>query len=281
MDKFDAYIEELLNRSFLSKQKKKELTEEIKDHLTLSKAELLSEGLTEEEAEQQAMERFGETAKLSRSFQRVFTPLRFGREIMSRHKIAKEAFKWAVSVAGAFLVAISVRSYAFAAAEVEQCSMQNTLYEGQRLIESKLDYFFGTPQRGDIVIIDQSADQKNALKTFLSNTDEFFRKFNQKDDEKVRLVKRVIGLPGDLLDIKDGKVFINGKEIEEPYIKGTTIKKGFGIPVAIPEHKYFVMGDNREHSFDSREFGLIDISQIEGKAVIRVWPVNKIGSLDK
>lgn len=93
------------------------------------------------------------------------------------------------------------------------------------------------------------------------------------------LVKKEIGLPGDIINIKDGKVYINGQIYNEPYIMGKTLPNDLTYPVTLKNNEYFVMGDNREVSLDSRIFGPVDIDRIEAKAVLRVWPLNKLGNL--
>ena len=95
----------------------------------------------------------------------------------------------------------------------------------------------------------------------------------------IRMVKRVIGIPGDDVDIYEGKVYVNGKELDEKYTKGVTFLRDQPMPVRLKENEYFVLGDNREVSKDSRTFGTIDRSQIEGKAVYRFWPLSGFGPL--
>jgi len=94
-----------------------------------------------------------------------------------------------------------------------------------------------------------------------------------------RLVKRVIGLPGETLQIRNGSVFIDGKELEEPYVKNFTYPNSLDGAYQIPEDQYFMMGDNRIWSSDSRDFGPIPITSIEGKASSIVWPPTKWTSL--
>jgi signal peptidase I len=166
----------------------------------------------------------------------------------------RELREWTVSLAAATVVALLIQNYAFAQTEVKNVSMQSTLTEGQRLIEDKISYRFEKPDRGDIVIINGPENDK-------------------------RLIKRVIGLPGDILDMKDGDVYINGNRLEEPYVKGRTFPNGLSLPYTVPDGKVFVMGDNREHSLDSRELGPIDLASIEGRAVFRLWPLDKFGGL--
>lgn len=157
--------------------------------------------------------------------------------------------------------------------------MQNTLYEGQHLIENKIDYHFSTPKRGDIIIINRVA-AKGILNTFISNTKGVIDNILKKEDsDQSRLIKRVIGIPDDNIDIRDGKVYINDVYYDEPYVKGMTYTNGMKFPIKLYENQYFAMGDNRERSMDCRVLGPININQIEGKAIFRLWPLNKFGGL--
>ena len=108
----------------------------------------------------------------------------------------------------------------------------------------------------------------------------YYVKFQKRDREN-RLIKRVIAVPGDKVDIDKGYLYINDSLVEEAYIKGMTFKDELSMPVTVPEGKVFVMGDNRESSVDSRRFGLVDYKSIEGKVVFRMWPLKKIGLISK
>jgi signal peptidase I len=96
---------------------------------------------------------------------------------------------------------------------------------------------------------------------------------------EVDYIKRVIGLPGDEIDIINGSLYVNGIEQKETYVKGSTTKQNFDLPSNVPENKVFVMGDNRENSKDSREFGFVDVDKIKGKAVFRIRPLKEFGSI--
>lgn len=174
---------------------------------------------------------------------------------LDRYQIRKEIREWAVSIAVAVIVALIFQKYAFAQTEVRMNSMQDTLLQGQRLIENKFSYWFSEPKKGDIVIINGPESDR-------------------------RLVKRIIGLSGDLIDIRNGSVFLNGQKVQESFVKGSTLNNGMQVPYRVPEHKVFVLGDNREFSMDSRTLGPIDVSSIEGKVVFRIWPLSHFGTVD-
>lgn len=163
----------------------------------------------------------------------------------------KEAREWLVTILVAVVVSLLFQNYVFAQVKVEQHSMEESIHEGERLIENKFIYRFTKPKRGDIVIIEPEGYDK-------------------------RLIKRVIGLPGETVELKDGRVYIDGVPLEEPYAKGETHPRGDIYPFVVPEDSVFVLGDNREVSLDSRNLGAIPYSDIEGKAVLRIWPLDKL-----
>ena len=127
---------------------------------------------------------------------------------------------------------------------IESVSMQPNLWEGEYVIVDKVSYVFGSPQRGDIIV---------------------FEKIGQPD-----LIKRVIGLPGDTVEVRPGQVLINGTPLVEPYIANPP-NYAFG-PVQVEPGRYFVLGDNRVNSSDSHMWGTIPRDTIVGKAWIIYWP---------
>lgn len=169
--------------------------------------------------------------------------------------IKREVVSWIKLIVSAFIIAFVLKTYVFQIALVNQISMEPTLVEGQILIIDKISYLFGNPKRGEIVIL----------------RDELERKF---------LIKRAIGLPGENVEIKNERVFINGEELKPDYTDAPT-EAGSFVASDIPADKYFVLGDNRLHSRDSRSetVGLVDRKHIVGRAVFRIWPLNKIGIL--
>ena len=141
---------------------------------------------------------------------------------------------------------------------VKQSSMEPNFYENDYLFVSKQSYTFSEPKRGDVVVVHSSLLRENG-------------------DEKL-LIKRIIGLPGDKIDISDGKVYINGEELVEDYTKeGYTTGDVDGL--VVPKDEVFCMGDNRRVSIDSRapEVGCIDMDAVVGKVFLRLYPFNKIG----
>lgn len=198
----------------------------------------------------------------------------------TRKMIIREVAEWIITFASAFVIVMLLNTKVFATTQVRQSSMQDTLFEGQHLIVEKLSYDFGDPKRGDIIVFIEDkmpSDYLEEIKIFLTDVSEVFKPVEEKSN--IRLVKRVIGLPGDEVDIKDGNVYVNGAKLDEPYTKGVTYTREIQFPVKVPEGKYLVLGDNREVSKDSRSFGTIDRRQVEGKALFRFWPLDKFGGV--
>lgn len=139
---------------------------------------------------------------------------------------------------------------------VDGSSMFPTLHDGERLVISRIDYFWHSPERGDVIVL-------NSVNP------------NEPD---VMLIKRVIGLPGDIVELRAQQLYINGVLLSEPYInEPCTPNRCQDRSWALAADEYFVMGDNRNHSNDSRSFGVIPIGHIVGHAVIRYWPLDQIG----
>ncbi|MFQ3565716.1 MAG: signal peptidase I [Aggregatilineales bacterium] len=143
---------------------------------------------------------------------------------------------------------------------IEGPSMQPSFHAGQFLIVSRLHYLFGAPQRGDIVVFDPPGD-------------------DGRTDEPL-LIKRLIGLPGERVEVRDGRVYINGELLTESYINSTSVAqscRGQYCDVVLRDNEYFLMGDNRNNSRDSRAFGPVERSRIVGEAIIRYWPLPDLG----
>jgi len=199
-----------------------------------------------------------------------------------KKKIIKEVRSWFFSILGAFFIVTLLNSKVFAKVQVQQSSMENTLFTNQQLIVDKLSYNFSEPQRGDIIIFLENEEKGTIVDDAFRNIDNIVSLFdtdNKVSESHSRLVKRVIGVQGDEIDIKDGYVYLNGNKLKEPYVKGETLNGDFKLPIKVRQNKLFVLGDNRPVSKDSRKFGLIDIKQVEGKAIYRVYPFDKVGSL--
>lgn len=278
MDEFRDYISLVLEGVHISKRQRIELEEELYEHLTLLKKQFIADGYTDEQSAKLALENFGDTKNINMEFKKVHTFYSKVKYSFFSNDVFKESIRWTATVAGALIISLSLRSYVFASAQVRQHSMEDTLYEGQRVVENKLKYYYSTPERGDIVIINNKIEVDNTNK-LVSQGKELIEGFY--NDNSDRLIKRVIGVPGDTIEIREGKVYLNGKVYEEPYAKGYTYPKTMFFPIVIPKGEYCVMGDNRENSMDSRDIGLIPKYKIEGIAEVRIWPLDKVGNINK
>ncbi|MFO7919012.1 MAG: signal peptidase I [Anaerolineae bacterium] len=157
------------------------------------------------------------------------------------------------SVLPALIIVLVVNVFLAQATRVEGQSMEPNLHDNQRLIIEKVTYRFRAPERGDIVVLRPP----------------------QKSSEP--LIKRVVGLPGERLEIHDGRVYVDDELVDEPYLNQPTV--GTLDPILIPEEHVFVMGDNRRASNDSRAFGVVAFDDIIGRAWLRYWPPTEIGPI--
>ena len=174
----------------------------------------------------------------------------------------KPIIKDIISYALIIIVVVLIRLFIFDPVRVDGPSMDNTLQYGQVLILYKIGYKKNQIKRYDIVVVDVCLNGASNCK------------------KKERVVKRVIGLPNETIYAKDGKVYVNDEETDISFTSSETedfTLEGF---TKIPGDKYFIMGDNRSISLDSREFGPVSEDQIVGKASFVIWPLNKIKSLN-
>ncbi|MGN0108305.1 MAG: signal peptidase I, partial [Hominilimicola sp.] len=188
----------------------------------------------------------------------------------------------------AIVIALLIKGFIFDIVRVDGSSMFPTLVNNDRLIVTKLGY---KPEQGDIIILDSEyknreeyydkiAASKN--KDELTPIDKFIAQGSMPDNLKKKYyVKRIIAMPGQTVDLVDGKVYVDGEPLDEPYYNGTTssIDPTVEYPITVEDDCVFVMGDNRNHSKDSRssELGQVPFDAILGKSQIRIWPLNDIG----
>lgn len=184
----------------------------------------------------------------------------FAYTVTKKEKVREKAEEWlrsssdffeSIALAVGVVVAI-VNPFVIQAFLIPSGSMIPTLKVGDRIMADKFVYHIRDPQRGEVIV---------------------FRAPPQADPEQRNFVKRVIGLPGETIEVKDGKVFINGKPLSEPYIYEPPFYQ-FG-PYKVPPNSYFVMGDNRNDSNDSHVWGPLPRGRITGKALFIWWPINR------
>jgi signal peptidase I len=177
----------------------------------------------------------------------------------------------------AFVLALGIKATAFAPFYIPSGSMLPTLKVGDRILVNKLSYKLHDPGRGDIVVFQQGSTGSPNLFQRLWNT--ISEGLGRPPDGSRDLVKRVIGLPGDTIEVRADAVYINGEKLQEPWLPAGVSMGGRYGPMQIPPGHYFVMGDNRPNSSDSRVFGPIPKSDIVGRAIVRVWPPSRLGGL--
>lgn len=183
-----------------------------------------------------------------------------------KKSIAREILSWVGTICIALVVAILINAYVFRISEVNGPSMQSTLYEGDMVYLSRLPYLFGEPERGDIVVLDSSSTHRNFFMEFQESLQYNVVSqniFGVKPTKKY-WIKRVIGLPGDTIESRNGKLYRNGEPLQEDYVKDNTyVYQDFSVTVS--EGYVFVMGDNRGNSRDSRDIGPVPIDNLLGK----------------
>lgn len=208
---------------------------------------------------------------------------------------SKEILEWIYCIVIAIVIVLLIKSFVGIPTVVKQSSMFPTLKQNERLWLNRWGATFNKmPERGDIITFEaptkryidaNHVDLKNPIAVYEYNPDDIVSKFiyNVLEIGKTSYIKRVIGLPGERVQIKDGAVYINDKKLEESYLQSyvvTTDLQGMYIDLIVPENTVYVLGDNRGESTDSRRFGCIPVERIESKAVFRFWPLDKIGGLD-
>jgi signal peptidase I len=191
-----------------------------------------------------------------------------------RKRMQRVIIEWVVLIGAALLIAFLIKTFLFQAFYIPSESMKPTLNVGDRVLVNKLSYDFHDVNRGDIVVFEAPPRAQS------------------RDIED--LVKRVIGLPGDTVEFRDGKVFVDDRQLRESYLdpatrdtklQGTNVPPDCGRPPSgqpgcvVPAGHVFVLGDNRVASKDGRVFGPIRESSIVGRVFLRIWPVDDISFL--
>lgn len=205
-------------------------------------------------------------------------------------KILLNILEWIVCFILAFILALLVKYYIGTFTTVKQSSMYPTLVENDKLWLNRLTRTFKVKyNRGDIITTEAPLNNKISINNMypvarykeINGLKEKFQYYIV-ENTKTSLIKRIIGLPNDHIQIKDGEIYINGKKYDEPYLK-SDVKTSSEIltDFVVPEKTYFVLGDNRSKSSDSRNLGCISEDKIEGRVNYRFFPFSKFGKIDK
>ncbi len=170
----------------------------------------------------------------------------FEKAEVKEKNFMKEIKEWSRSIILAIIIAVIIRLFLFEVFLVEGNSMYSTLHHQERVIVNKAIYYFTEPDIGDIIVFNHAPRRD--------------------------FIKRIVGQEGDVVEIKDGYLYLNGEELEEPYIENYA-SPNFG-PITVEEEHFFVLGDNRSNSMDSRDpaVGLISEELVKGKAFLVFWP---------
>lgn len=162
------------------------------------------------------------------------------------------------ALALAIIISVVLNLFVVQVTEVRQKSMEPTLLQSDRVLVSKIDYRLGGPQRGDIIV------------------------FNPPIDSQIPYVKRVVALGGETVDLRDGKLLVNGRIVDFPDAVGASAPQAprFTYPFKVPQGNIWAMGDNRVASSDSRTFGPVPLESIIGKVTVRFWPFDRFRGFD-
>ncbi len=207
-------------------------------------------------------------------------PFGLHEEAPSRGQLAKEI---PLLIGLAILIAFLVKTFVAQAFYIPSGSMIPQLEIGDRVVVSKVSYDFHDPRRGDIIVFDAPPGAPGVTHNSKGKgvgriVRDIFESIGILQPSTEEYIKRVIGLPGDTVQGKDGHVFIDNRQLAEPYLPAGTPTTDFG-PVVVPKGGLWVMGDNRTNSSDSRVFGWIRRNTVVGRAILRVWPFGRAAFL--
>lgn len=206
----------------------------------------------------------------------------------------RNIIEWVVCIIIAIIIALVVRHYIGTPTVVQQKSMYPTLKQDERLWISRIGRTTKTlPEKGDIITFEAPSvtnvregeiDISNPIAIYNYNPKGIASfVYNILELNKMSYIKRVIGVPGDHIQIKEGSVFVNDEKLQEDYLQAgvvTDSNNGIFTDLIVPENCVYVLGDNRPKSTDSRCFGCVPLEKIEGKVIIRFWPLSLWGEVE-
>ena len=177
---------------------------------------------------------------------------------MKKNSALRLVLEIVIVIAVAVILANLFTRFVMQPYEIPSGSMEETIEIGDRVFSEKISYLNGEPQVGDIITFEDPSDHNRVL------------------------IKRVIATGGETVDLRNGVVYVDGLALDEPYTNGkpsNDLNSGIQYPYTVPEGHVWVMGDNRTNSADSRAFGAVSLDSVTGHAVLRYWPLDRIGTL--
>lgn len=178
-----------------------------------------------------------------------------------KRSATRNLLEWLGVMVVAVVVALLIQTFLVQAFRIPSESMEPTLQDGDRVLVNKLSYRGGVPNRGDVIVFHRPAT------------------FPAQAGEPEDLIKRVIGLPGDTLVTLNGQLYVNNRELIEPYLHEGATTSMIETPIVIPDGEVFLLGDNRNNSTDSRMFGSVPVDSIVGRAFLIMWPLSRTTGL--
>lgn len=198
-----------------------------------------------------------------------------GKKYIIKNKILRETVSWIITIVSAIFIAIIINTYFFRISKVSGDSMKQTYHDKDVVYITRLPYIFGDVDRNDIVIFDSTLKSRN----FFTEIEESFKynvisyKVFGVTPPTYYYIKRVVAVEGDIIQIKEDGVYVNGEHLDETYVnpdetpRYTNVSQALKDGIEVPEGKVFVMGDNRNHSTDSRAIGFVPVEDIIGKVI--------------
>ncbi len=195
-------------------------------------------------------------------------------------RAAEEAWDWAKSIAVALVLALLIKTFLVQAYVIPTGSMEPTIEPGDRVFGSRITYRLSAPARGDIIAFIPPPEVRRTMQPLAPGT--LSTRFNKNKDFDYSYLKRAVAVEGDAVGVFGGKIFLNGKPLDEPYLKnGLRVCPNYDdFPIrTVPEGMLLALGDNRCNSHDGHKWGFLPKKDVQAKAFFRFWPPGRIGIL--